>query len=187
MMVMMMVMVSIPWHHDHARPIPVIVIAAAIVAVVMVMRVVVMMIVLRLLEELQQQAANLRRLLLLHPVACAIDQMTADHLRACTRLHGLVNAGTLVSAPVLFPGNEARGHVDAAAGIGLELGTECAGGAATVPLQAALEAGAPIFGAVESELVVGQPCVGRNSLLRGHFLGHRLSHVAGEIHDVISR
>src|SRR6266481_1227135 len=101
-----------------------------------------------------------RGLLLLHPVAGALDQMTAEHSRAGTLLHRLIDAGTLIGAPILFARNEAGRHLDAAAGKGFKLGRERARGAAAIPLQAALESGALIFRAVESKLAVRQPCVG---------------------------
>src|ERR1035437_2106428 len=75
-------------------------------------------------HELQQQTGKLLRLLLLHPVAGAVDQMTADHAGARGRLHRLEYAGALVSAPVLFARDEAAGHVDAAARTGFEFDGE---------------------------------------------------------------
>src|ERR1700716_845452 len=115
-----------------------------------------------LLQKLQQQVTNFLGLLLLHPVAGAIDQMTAEHARARACLHRFKDAGALISAPVLFARDEASGHVDTAAGICFEFGGECALGATAIPLQPTLESGAGIFGAVEGKLAVGQPCVGRN-------------------------
>src|SRR3979411_1304421 len=113
-----------------------------------------------LLHELQQEAANLLRLLLLHPMAGALDQMTADHLRACACLHRFEYAGTLICAPVLLARDKARGHVDGSARECFQFGGERAGSAAAIPLQAALESGARIFGAVAGKLSVGQPFVG---------------------------
>ena len=55
-----------------------------------------------LLQELQQHVTNLLRLFLLYPMAGAVDQMTADHVRACGRLHCFEYAGALIGAPVLF-------------------------------------------------------------------------------------
>src|SRR4051794_29486196 len=57
------------------------------------------------LQERQQQPTHFRRLLLLHPVAGAIDQMAADHVAAGGLLHGLEHAGTLIGAPVLLAGD----------------------------------------------------------------------------------
>src|ERR1700730_3380398 len=99
-----------------------------------------------LFHELHQQAVNLLRLLLLHPVAGAVDQVTAEHAGAGRCLHCLIDAGTLICAPVLPARNKARGHVEAAAGIGFEFGSERARGAAAIPLQPALESGAVKFG-----------------------------------------
>ena len=108
-------------------------------------------------------------LLLLHPMAGAFDQMTADHPRACGGLHRLEHAGALISAPILLARDEAGGHVDAAARPGLEFGVECARRAAAIPLQPALESGARIFGAVEGEFAVGKPLVGGDRLRRSAF------------------
>src|ERR1700732_504158 len=96
-----------------------------------------------------------RGLFLLHPMAGALDQMTAEHARAGTFLHRLIDAGTLIGAPILFACNEAGRHVDAAAGKGFKLGRERARGAAAIPLQAALKSRALIFGAVEGKLAFG--------------------------------
>ena len=68
-----------------------------------------------------------------------------------------------------------------------KFGDERARGAAAIPLQAALESGAGIFGAVEGKLAVGQPLVGGDRLRRRHFLRDGLGHVLGEIHHVIGR
>src|ERR1700682_259551 len=107
-----------------------------------------------LFRELQQQATDLVRPLLLHPVAGAVDQVSAEHAGAGAGLHGLEYAGALIGAPVLPPRDEAGGHGNAAARIGFKLGGECARGAAAIPLQAALESGAGIFPAVEGKLAV---------------------------------
>ena len=47
-------------------------------------------------EEVQQQAGDLGRLLLLYPVAGAVDEMAAEHLRARALLHRLEYAGALL-------------------------------------------------------------------------------------------
>src|ERR1700694_4750296 len=117
-----------------------------------------------LLQELQQQVTNLLRLFLLHPMAGAVDQMTADHLRTCACLHRLIYAGALIGSPVLFARDEARGHVDGAARKCFELSGERARGAAAIPLQPALKSGARIFRAVEGEFAVGQPFVGSDCI-----------------------
>ena len=95
-----------------------------------------------LLQKFQQECRDLLRLLLLHPVASAIDQVTAEHARARASLHALEGAGELIGAPVALAGDEQRRHVDGAAGEKLELGGEHVLGAAAIPLQAALKAGA---------------------------------------------
>src|SRR5271167_1370356 len=68
------------------------------------------------LQKLDQQLAHPLRLLLLHPMAGAIDQMATQHPRACALLHPLETAGTLVGPPIAFSRNEHRGHVDGPAG-----------------------------------------------------------------------
>src|SRR5436305_230036 len=90
----------------------------------------------------------------------ALDQVAAPQDRAGGGLHRFHGAGPLVDTPILLAGNEAAGHVDAAAGKCFEFGIEEAGGAAAIPLQAALESGAGIFGAVEAEFLVRQPLAG---------------------------
>src|ERR1700730_18613418 len=102
-----------------------------------------------LLQELQQQMTNFLGLLLLPPMAGAADQLTAEHARPRACLHRVKDAGALIRAPVLLARDEARGHVDTAAGICFEFGGECARGAAAIPLQSALESGAGIFRAVD--------------------------------------
>src|SRR5450631_4821105 len=56
-----------------------------------------------LLQELQQQVTNFLGLLLLHPVAGAVDQMTAEHARAGACLHRFKDAGALISAQSCLP------------------------------------------------------------------------------------
>ncbi len=68
-----------------------------------------------------------------------------------------------------------------------EFGGERARGAAAIPLQAALESGAGIFGAVEGEFAVGQPWFAAMAAADGHFRGDGLRHVLREIHHVIGR
>src|ERR1700704_3495140 len=99
-------------------------------------------------QKRDQQPGHFRRSLLLHPMAGAVDEVTAEHAGASAFLHRLIDAGALIGAPVLFAGDEAGGHVDAAAGICFEFGGERARGAAAIPLQPALESGARLFGAV---------------------------------------
>src|ERR1700740_3717846 len=64
------------------------------------------------LQKLDQERAHPLGLLLLHPIAGAIDQMATEHSRAGPLLHPLEIAGTLVGPPVAFSGNEDRGHVN---------------------------------------------------------------------------
>src|SRR5205085_6618493 len=114
---------------------------------------------LRMSKKFQQQASDLLRLFLLHPVPGALDQMTADHAGAGALLHRLIDAGPLIGAPVLLAGDKARGHVDAAARPGFKFGSKRGRSAAAIPLQSALETGAGIFSAVERKLAIRQPCV----------------------------
>src|SRR5262245_27823549 len=93
----------------------------------------------RLAQEREQEAADFAGLLLLHPMAGAIDQMAADHLGAGLRLHRLKHAGALIGAPILFAGDEGGGRIDGAAGPGLQLRGERGRRAAAIPLQPALE------------------------------------------------
>src|SRR5260370_34524057 len=85
-----------------------------------------------LLQELQQHVTNLLRLFLLHPVSGAVDQMTADHPLACASLHCFEYAGALIGAPILFARDEARWHVDGAAGECFEFGGERTRGGAAI-------------------------------------------------------
>src|SRR5271156_5086552 len=64
------------------------------------------------LQKVDQERAHPLRLLLLHPMAGAIDQVATQHPRACALLHPLEIAGTLVSSPIAFSRNEHRGHVN---------------------------------------------------------------------------
>src|SRR5262249_35837627 len=75
-----------------------------------------------LLQNLHQQLAPPFRLLLLHPMPDPVDEVAADHTRACVLLHPLEIAGALVGSPVAFSGDEDRRHIDGTAGKQLELG-----------------------------------------------------------------
>src|SRR5215471_21408587 len=61
-------------------------------------------------QKRDEQLADLLRLLLLHPMPGAVDQVASHHTRACAQLHLLEIAGALISAPVAFPGDEDRRH-----------------------------------------------------------------------------
>src|SRR3989442_15889515 len=65
-----------------------------------------------LVKELHEQLAHLLRLLLLHPVPGALDEMAAHHARAGAFLHALDIAGDLIGAPIALAGDEHRRHVD---------------------------------------------------------------------------
>src|SRR5215472_14512411 len=64
------------------------------------------------LQKLQQEPAHLLRLLLLHPMAGAVDQMAAEHPRASTLLHSLEVTGALVGSPIAFSRDEERRHIN---------------------------------------------------------------------------
>src|SRR5205807_367723 len=61
-------------------------------------------------QKVDQQLAHMFRLLLLHPMPGAVDQVASHHTRACPLLHQLKIAGTLVGSPVAFSGDEYRRH-----------------------------------------------------------------------------
>jgi hypothetical protein len=119
--------------------------------------------------------------------AGAVDQMSADHVAAGFRLHRLIDAGTLIGAPVLSARDEAGRHVNGSAGPGLQFRGEGTRGAAAIPLQTALESGAAVFAAVERKLAVGQPFIGGDRRRIRHFLRDRRGHVLGKIHHIIGR
>src|SRR4051812_15126850 len=126
------------------------------------------------LEELQQQAVDLVRLLLLHPMAGAFDKVDLLHLRAGGLLHALEGTWRLMDAPVARTGDEGRGHVDGTPREQLELRVEAAAGAHAIPLQPALEAVARVLVAVDPEFRIGQPFIAGDLGGRRHLLGHRL-------------
>src|ERR1700730_5844492 len=112
------------------------------------------------LQKLDQQLAHPLRLLLLHPMAGAVDQMAAKHPRARALLHPLEIAGPLVSPPILFAGDKDRGHIDGPARKQLQLSRVEASCAAPIPLQPALEPVSLILGGVHCEFVLRQPTAG---------------------------
>src|SRR6266705_5210245 len=79
-----------------------------------------------LAQKRDQQPGHFRRSLLLHPMAGAVDEVTAEHASASAFLHRLIDAGALIGAPVLLAGDEAGGRVDAAARPGLQFRDELA-------------------------------------------------------------
>ena len=60
----------------------------------------------RAVQEANQQIGHPGCLLLLHPVACAIDQMSTLHLRARNFRHRLEGTGPLINPPVACTRNE---------------------------------------------------------------------------------
>src|SRR5262249_43097538 len=70
----------------------------------------------RVSQELDEQAAHLAGLLLLHPVSGSLDQVKAYHPRARGLLHALGGTRRRVGAPVALAADEAGRHIDSAAG-----------------------------------------------------------------------
>src|SRR3954468_12605921 len=66
-------------------------------------------------QEIEQQRDDLLRLLLLHPVPGAVEQLTADHAGA-DLLRAFESARRLVDPPVAHAADEDRWHVDRAPG-----------------------------------------------------------------------
>src|SRR5690348_8390905 len=99
--------------------------------------------------------------------------MRAAPARAGGAPHAPERARILIDAPIAPAGDEAGGHVDGAAGIGLELRRMAAGGAA-IPLQPALEAGAPELAGIDRELAVGEPAALGDMSGGRHLRRHRL-------------
>src|SRR5262249_11094044 len=114
-------------------------------------------------QEIKEQARDLFRLLLLHPVPCPVDQVRAApgfaHLR-----HPLERAGKLLEAPVARARNEAGRYVDGTAGENLKLRKLPLAVRAAVPLQSTLKSGAGKLGRVDRELILGQPAAAGRDL-----------------------
>src|ERR1700746_2137784 len=68
-----------------------------------------------LAQEIDQQRDDLLRLLLLHPVPGAVEQLAADHTGA-DLLRAFESPRRLVDAPVARAADEDRWHVDRAPG-----------------------------------------------------------------------
>src|SRR3954471_11073489 len=113
-----------------------------------------------LLEESEQKCNGLFRLFLLRPMARAIDQFADEHVGAGLFLHALERTWRLIHAPVAAAGQKQAWHVDGATGEQFLLASEntCRGHA--IPLQAALESGAPVFPCIDGKRRVRQPAVG---------------------------
>src|SRR5262249_53407590 len=94
-------------------------------------------------QEGDEQFTHLLRLLLLNPMAGAVDQVKANHPGAGARLHAFHSARRLIDAPIALPGNEHRRHVDGAAREGMHLRNALGIASATNPiaLQGAGKAG----------------------------------------------
>lgn len=139
---------------------------------------------LQTLQEAQDLLHNSVRLLLLGPVARAVDEPHALELRARlgTRLQ---RAGLLVIPPVLGARYENGGTLNLPAGeqVRVFLARRVRHGA--VPVQAALEAGPPPLLDVHVEGVVGQPALAFLCILTPHHQVDGLGHGLGEGHDVV--
>src|ERR1051325_2478469 len=61
-------------------------------------------------QEFNQQRADLFRLLLLHPVPCAVEKMKPDHMRAGAGAHLVNRSWSLIHAPIAFARDILRGH-----------------------------------------------------------------------------
>src|SRR5215831_1877686 len=136
-------------------------------------------------QKLGQQLADPLRLLLLHPMAAAVDQITAQHSRASALLHALEIPGPLVGPPIALPRDKKRGDVDRTAREQLQLAVKPAPRPAPVPLQSTLEPGSFVFAAVDGELVFREPPAGRALGGRRHLGRHGFRHVLVQIHDVV--
>src|SRR6266446_8603223 len=109
------------------------------------------------LQKLDQQLAYPLRLLLLHPMAGAVDQMAAQHPRARALLHSLEIAGPLVGPPIALSSDKHGGHINGPTRKQLQLGRVEASCATPIPLQPALEPVSLILGGVHCEFVLRQP------------------------------
>src|SRR5215472_14916948 len=139
------------------------------------------------LQKLDKQLAHPLRLLLLHPMACTIDQMAAHHPRAYALLHPLEITGTLVGPPIAFSCNKDRWHVNGPTRKQLQFSGVDTSRSAPIPLQSTLEPGSLVFRGVDRELGLRQPAACRD-LCKGRHLGfHGLRHVLVQIHDVVGR
>src|SRR5262245_7544338 len=108
--------------------------------------------------------------------------MAVAHLRAGALPHQFQLARLLVDTPVVRSRDEARRLIDGAAGKQSEVRVRLAGGAAAVPVEPTLESGASELGAVDTELILGEPAASGDLGGARHLLGDGLRHALGEIH-----
>src|ERR1700722_18529706 len=110
-------------------------------------------------QKRKQQLGRLFRLLLLHPMAGAIDEMKADHVGAGAVPHALRGTGRLIGAPITFACDIHRRYIDGASGEGVHFGHAFWIGTAPHPvaLQRAGKFGAAVFGHVHVNFSLGQP------------------------------
>src|SRR5262245_54586545 len=104
-------------------------------------------------QEVEEDRTPHGRTILLHPMPGAIHEMAAAHVCHCVLLHrDHVSARALIDAPVALPRDEARRHVDGAAGEDLEVGGVASTRRASIPLQPPLKAVPAILLRVHGEL-----------------------------------
>src|SRR6516225_8211977 len=140
----------------------------------------------RRVDEVQQQATDFFRLLLLNPMSRTINEMCAAPLSTSRSLHPLKCTGKLIHTPIALACNETRRHIDGAARKRFKLGDVFAG-KASIPLQAALKSGSSKFVCIHGQFCVSEPSACSNLLRRWHVLGRGLCHPLAEVHDVIGR
>jgi hypothetical protein len=98
-------------------------------------------------QKFDEQLAHALGLLLLNPVARALDAMATQHPRARRILHALEAARDLIRPPVTLARDEDRGDVDRPAGEQLKLRVVGARRPAAIPIETALESGPLVLGA----------------------------------------
>src|SRR5436190_7772817 len=138
-------------------------------------------------QEFEQVTGYLLRLLLLHPVPGALDEVAAGHSRAGALLHALEIARPLIDPPVALSCDKRRADVDRAAREELQLRDVLGTRRATVPVEAALEADPRVLVAVDLELVIGKPFAGGDRRRRRHLRRYRFRHSLVLIQDVVRR
>src|SRR5690349_11447118 len=107
-------------------------------------------------EEAEQQSDGLLRLFLLRPMACTINQFADEHAGTGFFLHALERTWRLIHPPVTAAGKKQARHVDCTASEQLLLASENTCRRHAIPLQAALEAIAPIFLCVDTKRGIRQ-------------------------------
>ena len=137
------------------------------------------------LEKSEYALTSLLRPFLLYPMTSALDDVRFSHVSAGFRLHRFESARLAVDASVGLTRDEASRNVDGAAGE--ELGAIGTIGAAAIPIQASLEAGAFVFAGVYLKFTCEQPPLSGDLLLRRHERRDRRRHGLIQVHDVVGR